>query len=192
MLLHLRSLLSNLSLAPLRVWRSSLICAHVRTHVHTPLVGAIDYSYFYVSIIPFYVITLCCDSVCPFIRRYRVRILGNVLLQYGYIGLGLQWANDHPPAHLTTSSYINSSSVHKLSPSLGLRWLGLAWLTRLASNRYLLQRLNRLTMHFTKSNIILLSCLPSPSISQPMAFHNHAGCFFPQTQTQALSQTPCM
>ena len=56
-------------------------------------------------------------------RRYRVRILGNVLLQYGYIGLGLQCANDHPPAHLTTSSYINLYSVHMLPPSLGLVWL---------------------------------------------------------------------
>ena len=93
MLLHLSSLLSSsqgVEVLPYLYTRT-----HARTH--TPLVGAIDYSYSYISIIFFYVITLRCDSVCPFMRRYRVRILGNVLLQYGYIGLGLQWANDHPP-----------------------------------------------------------------------------------------------
>ena len=126
-------LTSGLSSAPMRVWRSSLICTHVRTHVHTHascwhnrLLILLCFNYF----LFFHILTLRWDSVCPFMRRYRVWILGNVLLQFGYIGRGLQWANDHPPAHLTTSNYMNSSSVRMLSPSLDL-----AWLTQTALNR---------------------------------------------------------
>ena len=105
---------------------------------------------------------LCGDTVYEYSETYYYSTVTKVSV---YSGLTIT----HPPTllHLVTWTLLVYVCCHH----------HLAWLTHLASNRYLLQRLHRLTMHFILSNIMLLVinfqllCLSLPSTTQSMAIH---------------------
>ena len=121
------SLITHLSLAPLRVWRSYLICTYTRTHART--YASCWHDRLFIFIYFNYFLLRDCTSLRQRMPIHAAIPCKNTRKRITTVRLHRSRSTvTHSPGHLTTSNYINTSSVHMLSPSLGLAWLGLAWL----------------------------------------------------------------